>query len=146
MKSFLAMAFAFMILTFSTQVYAEDISVDYGDSNVFTKREMDCCIDLIEKELNDWSCKLKSVRYVGDAVSNSAENIKYVNELAQGNKNNFDKKFTNCLLFKTDFQSPPDPHDGKPTAWRYDSEYKDYEWYFGFYEVDGEWKLLGWGY
>ena len=66
---------------------------------------------------------------------------KYMNELAEGH--GFEKKFTACMVFYTDFISPPD--DGKISAWNYDSEYKNYSWYFGLYE-DGTWKLLTWGY
>lgn len=144
MKKIFSMAFALMMLVFATPAQAADFSVDYGDSKVFTYREIDNCIAVINERLTEMGCTLKNVRYVGDEISNSKENIKYMNELAKGNK--FKKKFTQCMMFKTDFQSPPDPHDGKPTAWNYDSEYKDYEWYFGFYEVDGEWKLMTWGY
>lgn len=144
MKKFSVMMLALMILIFSSQVKAADVLVEYGNSNIFTKREMNYCIYKIQKNLNEWGCKLLRVRYVGDEISNSAENIKYMNELAKGK--NFGKKFTKCMVFKTDFMSPPDPHDGKITAWNYDSEYTNYEWFFGFYEVNGKWKLMTMGY
>lgn len=144
MQKIFAMTLAFVILIFSSQVKAADVSVDYGNSKIFTARDMNYCIYVIQKILDEWGCTLKNVRYVGDEISNSAENIKYVNELAAGHK--FSKKFSKCLIFETDFISPPDPHDGKITAWNYDSEYKNYVWYFGFYEVDGRWKLLSNGY
>ena len=144
MKKICAMILAAVILIFSSQVQAADVKVDYGNSNIFTRREMNYCIYKIQKNLNEWGCTLKNIRYVGDEISNSDENIKYVNDLAKGHK--FQRKFTKCLVFETDFISPPDPHDGKITAWNYDSEYKNYVWYFGFYEVDGKWKLLSMGY
>jgi len=144
MKKVCAMMLAFVIFIFSAQVQAAAVKVDYGDSKIFTKREIDNCVSVIEKNLNEWGCTLLGVKYVGDEISNSAENIKYMNELADGK--NFEKKFTKCMFFKTDFMSPKDPHDGKITAWNYDTKYSDYGWYFGFYEVDGEWKLMSMGY
>lgn len=138
------MGVAFLVLIFSSQVEAADVKIDYGNSKVFSKADMDFCIEVIKKQLEENGCTLHSVTYVGDEKSNSKENIKYMNSLAEGN--NFKKKFSKCLFLKTDFLSPKDPKDGKVTAWRYDTEYKDYDWYFGFYEVDGEWKLLTFGY
>ena len=144
MKKFCAMMLAFAILIFSSQVKAADVSVDYGNSKIFTWRDMNYCIYVIQKNLTKWGCTLKNVRYIGDEISNSEENIKYLNELAESHK--FSKRFTKCLVFETDFISPHDPHDGTITAWNYDSEYNNYVWYFGFYEVDGKWKLLSNGY
>lgn len=144
MKKIFAMMLALVILIFSSQVQAADVSIDYGKSKIFTRRDMNYCIYVIQKNLNEWGCTLKNVRYVGDEISNSEENIKYVNDLAKSHK--FSKKFSKCLIFETDFISPPDPHDGKITAWNYDSAYNDYKWIFGFYEVDGKWKLLTSGY
>ena len=144
MKKFFALTLAFAILIFSSQVKAADVSVDYGNSKIFTWRDMNYCIYVIQKNLTKWGCTLKNVRYIGDEISNSEENIKYLNELAKSHK--FSKRFTKCLVFETDFISPPEPHDGTITAWNYDSEYNNYVWYFGFYEVDGKWKLLSNGY
>ncbi len=97
-------------------------------------------VDTINQKLREWKCTPLRIQYGGDELNN-AENIKYMNDLAEGN--GFEKKFSACMVFYTDFHSPPD--DGKISAWNYDSDYKNYSWYFGLYE-DGEWKLLTWGY
>lgn len=144
MKNFFAVTLAFAILIFSSQVQAAVVTIDYGDSKTFTKREINSCITTIQEELERWNCTLLRVRYVGDEISNSKENISYLNELAESR--NFKPEFCACLVFQTDFMSPPDPHDGKITAWDYDTEYKDFTWYFGFYQPTGEWKLLTSGY
>lgn len=144
MKKFFIFGVMFLILIISPQVKAADVVIDYGNSKIFTQADMDFCIEIIKEQLKRSNCTLHNVRYVGDEKSNSRENIKYLNELAESR--NYKKKFTKCLLFMTDYQSPPDPHDEIPTAWNYDSEYTDYSWYFGFYKVDGEWKLLSSGY
>lgn len=97
-------------------------------------------VDTINQKLREWKCTPLRIQYGGDELNN-AENIKYMNDLAEGN--GFEKKFSACMVFYTDFHSPPD--DGKISAWNYDSDYKNYSWYFGLYS-DGEWKLLTWGY
>lgn len=137
MKNVFAVAFAFMILICSTQVYASDFSVDYGDSKMFTVREMDNCIVKIEEHLNNNNCTLLSVRYAGDDISKK--------ELER-NGIDYSKNYESFIVFITDFKSPPDPHNGQPTAWRYDSVYKDYNFIFGFDKEAGEWKLVNYGY
>lgn len=95
----------------------------------------------ITQKLHEMNCTPLNIRYSGIALDD-AGNVSYMNRLADGY--GFDKNFTACMVFYSDFHSPPDPHDGKPTAWNYDSDYKDYTWYFGLYK--GEWILMTWGY
>ena len=122
--------FATLIVLFTFSFQAEAITCE--DSTF--------AIETINQTLREWKCTPLKIQYGGDEL-NSAENIAYMNELAEGK--GFEKKFSACMVFYTDFISPPD--DGKISAWNYDSEYKNYSWYFGFYE-DGTWKLLTWGY
>lgn len=136
MKNFFAMAFALVILIFSTQAQAADFKVDYGDSKLFTQREMDNCIVMIEEHLNNLKCTLKSVRYAGDEISKK--------ELER-NGIDYSKNYESFIVFYADFQAPKDPQDGQPTAWKYDKLYKDYNFIFGFDENDG-WQLVNYGY
>lgn len=117
-----------VLLIMTAQVEA----ISYEDSTF--------AIDTINQKLREWKCTPLRIQYGGDELNN-AENIAYMNELAEGH--GFEKEFTACMVFFTDFHSPPD--DGKITAWNYDSDYKNYSWYFGLYK-DGTWKLLTWGY
>ena len=96
--------------------------------------------ETINQRLREWNCTPLKIWYAGDD-SNSAENIAYMNELAQGK--GFTKKFSACMVFYSDFHSPPD--DGKISAWKPDSDYKNWSWYFGRDE-DGNWHLMTWGY
>ena len=140
-KKFLAVIFGFLILIFTESANAENFSVDYGESKIFSQADMDFCIEIIKSKLESSGCTIRNVRYAGDNF-NSHKNRKYLNSLAESR--GFQKKFVKCMVFYSDFKSPPD--DGKISAWNYDSEYKDWNWYFGFYKVDGEWKLLTEGY
>ena len=126
MKKFFATLI--VLLIFSAQVEA----ISYEDSTF--------AVDTINQKLREWKCTPLRIQYGGDELNN-AENIAYMNELAEGH--GFKKEFTACMVFYTDFISPSD--DGKISAWNYDSEYKNYSWYFGLYK-DGTWKLLTWGY
>ena len=96
--------------------------------------------ETITRKLHEWNCTPLKIWYGGDELNN-AKNIAYINELAQGR--GLAPKFTACMVFYSDFRSPPD--DGKISAWNYDTEYKNYSWYFGLCE-DGTWKLMTNGY
>lgn len=126
MKKFLMAVL--MLLMMSAQVEA----ISYEDSTF--------AIDTINQKLRDWKCTPLRIQYAGDEYNN-VENIKYMNDLAEGQ--GFEKKFTACMVFYTDFHSPTD--DGQLSAWEYDTDYKNWSWYFGRYD-DGSWKLLTWGY
>ena len=126
MKKFLVTLIALFMI--SAQVEA----ISYEDSTF--------AVETINKKLREWKCTPLKIWYGGDELNN-AENIAYMNELAEGQ--GFEKNFTACMVFYSDFHSPKD--DGNISAWNYDSDYKNYSWYFGLYS-DGTWKLLTWGY
>jgi len=119
-------------LIFLLMITAQVEAISYEDSTF--------AIETINQKLREWKCTPLRIQYGGDELNN-AENIAYMNDLAEGH--GFDKKFSACMVFYSDFHSPPD--DGTLSAWNYDSDYKNWSWYFGLYE-DGEWKLLTWGY
>ena len=113
-------------------ITAQVEAISYEDSTF--------AVEIINQKLREWKCTPLRIQYGGDELNN-AENIAYMNDLAEGH--GFDKKFSACMVFYSDFHSPPD--DGTLSAWNYDTDYKNWSWYFGLYE-DGEWKLLTWGY
>ena len=119
----------------SDDTKASEASVDYGTSALYTKEDMDSAITLIKNEFSVWEgCELHSITYAGDD-SNSAENIKWMNELGK------DKKYTQCIEFKSNFHSPVEGGG----AWEADQEYKDWQWWLAR-EDGGGWELLTWGY
>ena len=126
MKKFLAAVIVLLMMS------AQAEAIGFEDSTF--------AVDTINQKLREWKCTPLRIQYGGDELNN-AENVAYMNELAEAR--GFEKKFSACMIFYTDFISPSD--DGKFSAWNYDSEYKNYSWYFGRYE-DGEWKLMTWGY
>ena len=114
-------------------IAAQVEAISYEDSTL--------AIDTINKKLREWKCTPLRIQYGGDALNN-AENIAYMNDLAEGH--GFERKFIACMVFYSDFHSPSD--DGEISAWNYDSDYKNWSWYFGLYAPDGTWQLLTWGY
>ena len=98
-------------------------------------------VETINQKLREWKCTPLKIWYAGDELNN-AENIAYMNDLAEGH--GFERKFIACMVFYSDFHSPSD--DGEISAWNYDTDYKNWSWYFGLYEPDGTWKLLTCGY
>ena len=131
MKKFFAITAAVVLLMFCAQVDAAEIS----------SADATCAVETINQRLREWNCTPLKIWNSGIALDD-AENVAYMNQLADSR--GFDKNFTACMIFYTDFKSPPDPHDGKVTAWNYDSVYKNYSWYFGLY--DGKWILMTNGY
>ena len=126
MRRFLTALIVLLMMSASVE------AISYEDSTF--------AVETINQKLREWKCTPLRIQYGGDELNN-AENIKYMNELAEGQ--GYEKKFTACMVFYTDFHSPPD--DGTISAWNHDSDYKNWSWYFGRYS-DGTWKLLTWGY
>lgn len=131
MKKIFATILAVGLIFLSAQAHAKEISSE----------DATFAVETINQRLKDWKCTPLKIWY-SEIPLDDAENVKYMNELASGK--NLEPKFTACMVFYSNFMSPPDPHDGKPTAWTYDKEYKDYNWYFGLYE--GKWILMTNGY
>ncbi len=143
-KKFFSAIMIFALMIFSAQVEASDEpTIDYGNSKIFSQAEMDFCIAKIKSDYKDNGAKILNIRYAGDEY-NSHENRKYLNSLADSR--GFKKKFSKCMVFLIDYRTPPASDDGKFFAWEPDTVYKDWQYWFGFYKPDGEWKYLTSGY
>ena len=116
-----------------------EVRIDYGNSTLYSKDDMDAAIAMIQKEFDTWDgCELHSISYVSDNAC-SAENVKWMNELEAAN--DAQETFTQCILFKSDFHSPKKGGG----AWNADQEYTDWQWWLARSE-GGQWKLMTWGY
>lgn len=118
--------------------YVSEVKIDYGESKIYSKEDMDLAIRLIVKEFNTWEgCELHSITYCSDDECNS-ENIAWMNALQEDNDAN--EQFTQCIMFKSDFHSPKNGGG----AWISDEEYT-WQWWLARSD-GGEWKLMTWGY
>ena len=111
---------------------AASYTIDYGESNTYTKDDMDAAIEKTMEEFNGWGCEMHEIRYSEELTGTALE---YVNSLG----NSFDQ----AIAFQTNFHSPLETDE--MTAWELDHEYEDYQWYLGR-NGSGEWTLVTWGY
>ena len=133
MKKFLASFLAAVILLTCTQAAA--LKINYGASEIYTQAEMKDAVKIIKKQFGEWKgCKLKNIRYAGDAANN-AENLKWLQSLRP------QENFTQCIEFFSDF------YVGKKTNTTFNpnSNYKDWQWWLARSE-GGNWQLVTFGY
>lgn len=115
--------------------------IDYGASEIYSRADMDSAIEIIQKQFSNWrGCELHNIRYGGDEA-NSAENIRWMNELAPAH--GCEPNFTQCIEFLSDFYVSPEA--ANYTTFETNSEYKNWQWWLARTD-GGKWILLTWGY
>ena len=114
----------------------KNVTIDYGQSDIYSRSDMDAAIELIKNEFSTWEgCELHSISYTSDECNNE-KNIEWMNDLGDENS-----EFTQCIEFISDFHSPKTGGG----AWNADSEYTNWQWWLARMD-DGEWNLMTWGY
>lgn len=117
----------------------ENVRIDYGHSELYTREDMDEAIRVIEAKFRTWKgCELHSIRYLSDEECNE-DNLAWMNELEAAN--DAKEVFTQCIFFESAFHSPK--HDAG--AWNADEEYTHWHWCLARAD-GGAWKLMTWGY
>lgn len=117
-----------------------NVNINYGNSSIYTKKDMDDAIEIIKKEFSSWEkCELHSISYSSDDVCTNEKNIAWMNDLEEANDN--DQTFTQCIMFDSSFHSPKKDAG----SWNPDEEYTGWSWWMARSE-GGEWKLMTWGY
>ena len=112
----------------------KDVEINYGNSECYSKKDMDLAINEIIKEFKSWDgCKLYSLEYAGDDYCK--EELSYCNSLRE------DKNFTECIIFDSSFRSPINGGG----AWQPNEIYDFWSWILAR-EDDGDWELLTWGF
>ena len=116
------------------------VKIDYGNSSIYTKKDMNDAIEIIEKEFSSWEgCELHSISYSSDDVCTDEKNIAWMNDFEKANEN--DPDFTQCIMFDSSFHSPKKDAG----AWEPDEEYTGWSWWLARSE-GGKWQLMTWGY
>lgn len=117
---------------------APAVTIDYGNSSIYTKEDMDAAIAIIQATFDTWEgCELHSISYSSDNVCTDEKNIAWMNQLEEANDN--EQVFTQCIMFDTRFHSPKKG----ATALNLDEEY-EWGWWLARRE-GGEWKLMTFG-
>ena len=115
--------------------------IDYGNSSVYSKKDMDDAIKIIKKEFFNsfMGSELKNIRYVSDDKC-GVDELKWLNVL--GEDNDSKEHFTECMLFLSDFHSSKNNNG----VFEPNHDYFDWQWWLARSE-NGKWELVtnGWG-
>lgn len=94
------------------------VQIDYGQSSIYSREDMDSAIQKIKEEFKTWKgAKLLSVSYTDD--KRAEEELSYCNELKDG------ADFSECIVFESVFHSPKKDSG----AWNPDQDYTGWQWY-----------------
>ena len=127
------------LITACDQGKKDDVVIDYGTSEIYTKADIDEAIAQVKEVFNTWEgCELHSIRYKSDDC-NSEENINWMNE----HEHKEDQDYTQCMILYSDFHSPVE--GAGDLGFDPDYEYKDWNWCLARTD-GGKWHLLDWGY
>ena len=109
--------------------------IDYGQSAIYTKEDMDEAIELIRENASQMTGlkRLINICYSSDDC-NSEKNVKWMNECVD------DAKFTQCIMFMTDFTT-----GSNTTSLNPNDHYTDWHWWLARAE-GGKWHVVTSGY
>lgn len=129
-----AFVLALILLIAPLSACGGDPAVFYGDSEIYSHRDIDKAADEVMDTFNSMrGCKMYSLTYAGDDVCKSE--LDYCNSLADDGV-----VYDQCLVFESVFRSPV--RGGG--AWE-SNEIYTWTWYLARTE-NGRWDLLTWGY
>ena len=106
------------------------VSYDYGKSNLYTKKIIEECMNLVKCHFAEWEgCKLLALRYAGNE-KNTEKALQALNEKEPG-------KYTKMMVLEMDFKT------GKtaPETLEPEKEYTDYQWILGC-DKEGSWEIV----
>ena len=110
------------------------VQIDYGQSSIYSREDMDSAIQKIKEEFKTWKgAKLLSVSYTDD--KRAEEELSYCNELKD------DADFSECIVFESVLHSPKKDS----VAWNPDQDYTGWQCYLARSGKE-DWELLTWGY
>lgn len=118
------------------------ISVDYGESSLFTREDMDAALDAIMKRFAAFGdgFVMERIAYASDDVCN-AETVEWMNQHQQVPGAG---SFTECICFYSDYHTPP-MDEMEQMAWNPDAEYSDWGWWLARAD-GGDWIVVDMGY
>ena len=130
----LAFFLAVVMLFVPLSACGGDPAVIYGDSELYSKRDIDKAVDEIMDKFGSWrGCKMYSLAYGGD--EKCLRELEYCNSLASDGE-----VYDQCIVFESVFRSPL--RGGG--AWE-PNEIYTWSWYLARTN-GGRWDLLTWGY
>ena len=102
----------------------EDVlSLNYGDSEVYSQADIDAAFDAIMAEFDTWTgAVIKCLSFTDDATCEA--DLEYCNSLREAG----DAEFTQAIVITSDFHSPSGA-DAEGTAFEPDTDYEDWTWH-----------------
>ena len=115
-----------------------NVQIDYGESALYSKEDMDDAIRVIEKKFRTWKgFKLHSISYVSDDKCGESS-VRWLNELEEANDSK--EHFTQCIVFESGFHTAKNDE-----GFEEDADYAHWQWWLARSD-GGKWKLMTWGY
>jgi len=112
-----------------------EVVLDYGDSALFSKEELDEVFTRIKCQFASWKgVELNGLKYAGDEC-NSEENLAWLNSLEGGGG------YTRAVEVLSSFHTPKEAY-GTLEA---DHQYDDYQWWL-VCDEEGDWDIVSFGY
>lgn len=134
-KIIVSAALAAILLTACSFDRTKSLSVDLGNSEIFTQGELEQAAQSVIKEMRNMNSvkEFYTLTYMGD--EKALESLDYCNELAGGG-------IEKCIVFESSFltKGPQDSNGFNPN-----DEYTGYQWFVGKSAI-GNWKILTSGY
>ena len=123
-----------------------EVKIDYGSSELYSKKDMDAAIKVIKDEFGNWKgFELQRIYYSSDDECNE-ENIDWLNQIEKADDNK--EAFTQCIMFYSDFHTPKRSYLDQLidfSSFEEDEDYTAWQWWLARSE-GGEWKIVTWGY
>ena len=123
-----------------------NVQIDYGESEIYFKEDMDAAIEMIKAEFSTWTgFELQRIYYSSDDECNE-ENIDWLNQIENANDNK--EIFTQCIMFYSDFHTPKRTYLDQLidfSSFEEDEDYTEWQWWLACSE-GGEWKIVTSGY
>ena len=112
-----------------------DVVLDYGDSRLFSREELDEAFIRIKCRFASWKgVELNSLKFAGDEC-NSEENLEWLNSLEEGGS------YLKAIEVLSSFRTPKEGYGTLEP----DRIYNDYQWWLVCGE-DGDWDIVSSGY
>jgi len=118
-----------------TYSYLKPMSVHYGESELYSKEEMNYAIEEMMNIFNQWEgCKMYEICYTSDKIC--IDELEYINSLT---KDKYNKEYSECIVFTISFRTPFFGGGAWPAN-------RIYHWDFYIGKAtDGTWEAVTWG-
>lgn len=119
------------------------VNIDYGDSEIYTKNDIDEAIKVINTlDPSSFDVSLNNYVYMGDERATEESIIEYANDLGHAkNLIGENETFTQVLILTCTYKTGKKGNAGQPP----NKTYNDWQIYLARLSRDSDWVFLTWG-